>query len=146
MTTNTIPIVNGVDPQKVQKISHSACDDCQLGKSCRQARPMATKESRKSTGPLDLVHADIVGPVKHPSFAGKKYFIPLYDENTAISLVRFLPSRDEAGREIQEMITDLVAIRKGRVKQFIITSYGADRVKRLRADNANELLSQKYKN
>ena len=101
----TAPIVKGIDLRTIVKDSGSLCEECRVGKSCRQPRPIATEESRKSTAPLDLVHVDIVGPMKHPSFASKKYFIPIYDDNSAASLVRFLRSRDETSREIQEIIT-----------------------------------------
>ena len=127
------------------KIPDSLCEECQIGNSCRQPRHIATEDSRKSTGPLDLVHVDIVGLTRYPSFAGKKYFIPLYDENSAASLVRFLRSRDDASRAIQEMITDLEIMRKGLVKQLNITACGEDRVNRLRCDNAKEFLSKKFK-
>ena len=85
----------------IVKDSGSLCEECQVGKSCRQPRPIATEESRKSTAPIDFVHVDIFGPMKHPSFAGKKYFIPMYHDNSAASLVRFIRSRDEASRAIQ---------------------------------------------
>ena len=143
--SRTIPIVNGIDLQTVKNVPSLRCGDCQVAKSSRQPRPLMTDESRKSTGPLDLVHVDIVGPMKHPSFSGKKYFMPLYDDSCAVSLVRFLQSRNEAGNAIKEMITDLETMRKGRVKQMIITAYGDDRVKRLRTDNAEEFLSRTFR-
>lgn len=85
-----------------------------------------------------------MGPIKHPSFSGKKYFVPLYDDSSGVSLVRFLRKRDEAGAAIEEMIAELEKMRKGRVKQLKITVYEDENVKRLRSGNAKEFLSRSF--
>ena len=44
------------------------------------------------------------------------------------------------------MISDLETLRKGRVKQLIITEYDVDRVKRLRTDNAKDFMTKEFEN
>ena len=140
----TIPLVDGIKLSKSLE-SSCKCEDCAIGKSSRKPRPPAKNESSKTTEPLGLVHTDIVGPMKHHSLNGKRYFIPLYDDCSAISLIRFLGRKDEAGAAIEEMITALETMRKGRVKNLNITVYENESVKRLRSDNAKEFLPKTFK-
>ena len=141
----TASLVKGMSGMEKQSKSQSNCEDCVLSKSCRNVRPSATIESAEATKPLDLVHTDIIGPMKYSSFGGKRYIIPLYDDCSAASLVRFLKTKDEAGAAIKEMITELETMRQGRVKKVNITVYEHETVKRLRSDNAKEFLSKIFK-
>ena len=119
-----------------QSKPQSNCEDCVLSKSCRKVRPSATIESADPTKPLDLVHTDIIGPMKYSSFGGKRYIIPLYDDCSAVSLVRFLKTKDETGAAIKEIITELETMRQGQVKKVNIIVYEHETVNRLRSDNA----------
>ena len=142
----TMPIAKGISLDKVKEASDEICENCEVSKSCRKPRKPADEESFNSTESLDLLHADVVGPINSESIAGKRYFIPLYDDSSAVSLVRFLWYKSEAGRAIKEMISDLETLRKGRVKQLIITEYDVDRVKRLRTDNAKDFMTKEFEN
>ena len=90
------------------------------------------------------MHADVVGRINSEYIAGKRYFILLYEDSSAVSLVRFLRYKSEAGRAIKEMISDLETLRKGRVKQLVITEYDVERVKRLRTDKTKELMTKEF--
>ena len=79
--------------------------------------------------------------MNNSSVGNKKYFIPLYYDSSAVSLVLFLRTRDEAGSAIKEMILELETQRKSRVKVLHISVYSGEIVKRLRTDNAKEFLS-----
>lgn len=69
----TIPIVKGIDILKIDSIEN--CEDCLKGKSTRKVRFATPEIDKLSTKPLDLVHADLCGPTKHPSLSGAKYFV-----------------------------------------------------------------------
>ena len=140
----TIPLVDGIKLSKSVE-SSCKCEDCGIGKSSRKPRTSAKNESSEATEPLGIGHTDIVGPMKHNSLNGKKHFIPLYHDCSAISLIRFLERKDEAGAAIKEMITELETLRKGRVKNLNITVYENESMKRLRSDNAKEFLSKTFK-
>ena len=142
--SKTLPVVKGVNLGGASERHPGVCKDCAESKSCRNHSPLATPESRASTGVLDLVHVDIVGPVNSSSIENKKYFIPLYDDSSAVSLVRFLWTRDEPGSAIKQMILELETQRKSRVKVLHISVYSGESVRRLRADNAKEFLSGKF--
>ena len=141
----TAPMVHGMDLSTPSGAKEAICEDCSIGKSCRTHRPTANAESRNSTKPLELVHADIVGPIKPISLAGKKYFIPLYDDSSGVSLVRFLKTKDGAGAAIKDMITELETLRQTRIKNLHITCYDTEKIKRLRTDNGKEFLSNNFK-
>ena len=61
----SIPLVKGIKLEKVQSIP--LCEPCKLGKSTRSPRPEASDDARRSTRPLELMHCDMVGPIRHPS-------------------------------------------------------------------------------
>ena len=84
----TIPLVHGMNIKDVGTLPN--CDSCQQGKSRRKHRTLRTDESQNSTNPLDLVHTDLVGPMKYDSVSGARYFIPLLDDASGLSIVRFI--------------------------------------------------------
>ena len=53
-------------------------------------KPLACNESRMATKPLDHIHIDLVGPMRYTSLNGSRYFIPVFDDSSELSLVRFL--------------------------------------------------------
>ena len=57
--------------------------------------------------PLELVHTDSYGPMSISSLGGSNYFVPLYDDATPFSLVRFTKCKSEARTAVKDMITIL---------------------------------------
>ena len=132
----TIPLVNGIDLKKCKDLSPCKC--CLEGKSKRDSRIPASEESKQATKPLDLGHADVVGPTRHPSLGGARFFIPLIDDAGGISLVRFLKRKSESSQAIKSMVTELETVFNVRVKHLTVS------IKRLRTDNAKEFLSHDF--
>ena len=60
-------------------------DACLKTKSTRSHSPSSTN---RVTKPLDLIHTDLVGPMKYPSTTGARNFILLYDDAIGLSIVR----------------------------------------------------------
>ena len=110
------------------------CDPCMQAKSTRDPRRVINS---KSTRPRDLVHADIVGPVRFASLCGSRYCIALYDDCSALSLVRFTSTKSEASQALKHMILELENVYDSKVKRLC--------VRRLRTDNAKEFLSKSMK-
>ena len=110
------------------------CDPCMQAKSTRDPRKIT---HTKSTRPLDLVHADSVGPVRFASLGGSRYCIALYDDCSAFSLVRFTSTKSEASQALKHMILELENVYNSKVKRLC--------VRRLRTDNAKEFLSKHMK-
>lgn len=130
----TIPLVRGLNIDSVNGIT--PCDQCARGKATRASRKHVPKGKEVSTRPLDLVHTDIVGPMHDKSFGGALYFIPVYDDASSLSLVRFIRSKDDAPKAVQEMVTELETALNGKVKRIS--------VKRLRSDNDSVFLSSSF--
>jgi transposase InsO family protein len=75
------------------------CDACLAGKQRRVAFPQAAKY--RATEVLDLVHADLCGPISPPTPGGKKYFILLVDDSSRFMWAVLLPSKDVVGDTIK---------------------------------------------
>ena len=118
----TIDLVRGLPSMK--SIQRRQCDTCLKTKSTRNQRPSSTN---RVTKPLEIVHTDLVGPMKYPSTTGARYFIPLYDDATGLSIVRFLKTKSEAPSALKGIITELES-----------ASHTKNRVWRIRSDNAKE--------
>ena len=118
------------------------CDACEVSKSCRKPRPAQSEEAKRSTGALELVHTDVVGPMNVPSLGGSKYFLTLYDDATSYSIVRFMKERSDVPELLKEMILELEQLRKKSVSGISFSGQLGSTVARLRSDNAREYLSK----
>lgn len=58
-------------------------------------------------------------------YGGARYFVPLFDDSSSVSLVQFLDKKSEAQNAVQYMVLEL-------------ESATASRVKRARSDNGAE--------
>nr|CAD1820646.1 unnamed protein product [Ananas comosus var. bracteatus] len=74
---------------KVDKI----CEGCVYGKLHRLPFP---KTSWRAKAPLELIHADICGPTRTPSFNQKRYFLLFVDDYTRMMWIYFLEQKSEA--------------------------------------------------
>jgi hypothetical protein len=54
------------------------CDACLAGKQRRASFPQVTKF--RATERLELVHADLCGPISPPTPGGKRYFLLMVDD------------------------------------------------------------------
>ena len=113
------------------------CEACKGAKSTRSQRLLASEESNAATKPIEVMHCDLVGPVRHPSHNNSRYFIPMHDDCTGASLVRFLKSKKESPTAIKQMILEFERAHCCKVKKLL--------VERLRTDNAKEFLSSNMK-
>lgn len=105
---------------------------CLKSKSKQSPRPRQSEESRSSTNILDLVHTDLQRPMKFMSRSGAKYFIPLLDDASGLSLVRYICSKTETEKALNEMTNEL-------------EKFAGKRVKSLRSDSETELLSNDFR-
>ena len=68
--------------------SFDLCEGCIYGKHSRRSFPIE-KAWRASTC-LELIHADLCGPMNTKSFGGSRYFLLFIDDFNRISWVYFL--------------------------------------------------------
>lgn len=113
----------------VPNITHPTqlCEACLVGKKSRLSFPVQAQY--RANKPLELVHADLCGPITPQTSAGNRYFFLLVDDFSRFMWVYVIKTKDEA----------LVAFKKFKVQVENKTSF---KVKTLRTDRGGEFVSQ----
>lgn len=101
-----------------------------LGKQTREMFPKG--QAQRASGPLQLIHGDLVGPMQTPSIGGNLYFFLLTDDFTRHSWVYFLPRKAEA-------------LQKFKVFKTSVEKQCSLPVKVLRTDRGGEFMSHEFK-
>ncbi|GKA38705.1 retrovirus-related pol polyprotein from transposon TNT 1-94, partial [Tanacetum coccineum] len=89
-----IPDVHYAPGLPIIKEREHTCEGCALGKQARKSFPVA--QAKRAEEKLELVHADICGPMKTDSYARSKYFLLFIDDYSRICWVYFLTYKSEA--------------------------------------------------
>lgn len=84
-------MVNGLPSLK---ITNKLCTKCLTGKQHRDSMPK--RSLWRASNKLQLVHADICGPIKLESNENKRYFLSFIDDFTRKSWLYFLHEKSEA--------------------------------------------------
>ncbi|KAL4347792.1 hypothetical protein GQ457_17G001580 [Hibiscus cannabinus] len=104
------------------------CQGCQFGKSHRLP---FMKSSNRKTSILELIHTDLMGPTKTPSFSGYRYAMVLVDDFSRYTWIKFLKEKSEA-------LTKFVEFRNVVEKEFGM------KIKCIRNDNGGEYMSDDF--
>ena len=128
--SKTIPIVKGIDLTNSKM--NVKCPVCTTFKSKRKSRSSKPEDEKEKTEVLALLHCDIQGPITNPSQSGFRYFVPLLDDASGLSMITMVKRKSEVAKVVKDMIQKMERL-TGKV------------VKRLRSDNASELLSTSFK-
>ena len=107
------------------------CRGCMLGKP--MAKPHRSKDKMyRAERPLELVHADLAGPIKPASWGGAKYLFVLTDDFSRKSWVILIPAKS---------LTEM------RLKQWVVLAERecGHSLGRLRTDNGGEFVKQSLK-
>ncbi|KAI3498732.1 hypothetical protein L1887_09191 [Cichorium endivia] len=113
------------------RIKHPArvCEGCLVAKQARQSFP---KEAQwRASSPLELVHADLCGPIAPQTIAGNHYFLLLVDDFSRYMWVFLLKTKDEAFSAFKEFNTQM-------------EGDGVHRLRTLRTDRGGEFTSQVF--
>ncbi|KAI4357118.1 hypothetical protein L6164_001086 [Bauhinia variegata] len=105
------------------------CDGCLLGKQVR--KPFPKESSSRATKPLQLVHADICGPIKPSSHGKSNYFLLFIDDFSRKTWVYFLTRKDEAFGVFQKFKTQ-------------VENESGFTIKALRTDRGGEFTSMEF--
>ncbi|XP_071699519.1 uncharacterized protein [Rutidosis leptorrhynchoides] len=116
-------LVDGI-PQLKNVCEEVICQGCQYGKSHRL--PYKKSTNRKQ-GLLDLIHTDLMGPTKTPSYSVHCYVMVLIDDYSRFTWVKFLKEKSEAISKFIEF------------KEAVESKFGR-KVKALRSDNGGEFM------
>ncbi|KAF2320630.1 hypothetical protein GH714_029268 [Hevea brasiliensis] len=101
---------------------------CQFGKSHRLP---FTKSSNHRSSMLELVHTDLMGPTKTPSYSGYRYVMVLVDDFSRYTWVKFLKEKSEA-------LSKFAEFRDAVEKEF------GKKIKYLWSDNGGEYMSKDF--
>ncbi|KZV18661.1 hypothetical protein F511_40615 [Dorcoceras hygrometricum] len=75
-------------------VDGAVCEGCIYGKQSKRSFPVG--QSWRATEPLELVHADLCGPMRTETLGGSKYFLLFVDDYSKMSWVYFLKFKSEA--------------------------------------------------
>ena len=89
--------VNGLDCDISEP---TPCNSCLIGKSKRQPFPKLTKDLK--TEVLELVHADVMGPLDVKSWGGCRYILTIIDDASRFIKVCFLKAKSDVLGEFKK--------------------------------------------
>ncbi|KAK9076273.1 hypothetical protein SSX86_004606 [Deinandra increscens subsp. villosa] len=118
-------------------LSHpkQVCEGCLVGKQTRQSFPIEAQW--RASSPLELVHADICGPITPVSNGGNRYFMLIVDDFSRYMWVYMIKTKDEAfncfksfksrvEKETKYKVRMLRTDRGGEFNSFVFKKYCED--------------------
>ena len=81
------------------KSSNGACIGCVDGK--HPERRYEKGMARRATQPLELVHSDLIGPIRTPSYGGSRYVLTFIDDYLRFCWVYFLKLKSEVFEKLK---------------------------------------------
>lgn len=105
------------------------CKGCIYGKQARKSFPSG--QSWRASKCLELIYADLCGPMKTISLGGSKYFLLFIDDCSRMSWVYFLTNKSEAFENFRKF------------KAFVEKQSGAC-IKTLHTNHGGKFLSIKF--
>lgn len=123
-------VVRGLSFHDVAKIEKKNCVVCCEGK---QSRLPFSNTGTRAEQVLDVVHADVCGPMEKKSIGGSRYFLIFEDDFSRMVFVYFLKKKEET-YECFKNFKNLVENQTGKS------------IKALRSDNGGEFCSNQLEN
>ncbi|MCO5595838.1 hypothetical protein L7F22_049889 [Adiantum nelumboides] len=113
---------------KLKEPRHQVCSSCAAGKL--HCTPLPLHVSWRASRALELIHADLTGPLEVPTLGGSLYYLLLIDDFSRMSWVFFLRKKSKALSKFEEWI----ALVKKQTELKVVT---------LRTDNGGEFVTFK---
>lgn len=105
------------------------CESCVIGKQSR--KPFVTREERRSSRVLELVHSDVCGPITPVGLNGMKYFVTFTDDWSHFAMVFLMESKDDVFEYFEQY-------------EALVTAKFGQKISRLRCDNGGEYRSKRF--
>jgi len=106
------------------------CEVCIFGKHAR--KNFSKVAASKATKPLQLVHADVCGPIVPPSFSKNKYFLLFIDDFSRKMWVYFLRQKSKVFSSFKNF-------------KALVEKESGFEIKALRSDRGGEFTSREFK-
>lgn len=117
--------VEGVNYTDTDEVTKSNCVICCEGKQTRLPFPTGTR----ATTVLEIVHADVCGPMETKSIGMSRYFLLFVDDYSRMSFVYFMKEKNEVFKYFREF-------------KAMVENQKNDNIKILRTDNGGEFCSK----
>nr|CAI72292.1 putative polyprotein [Phytophthora infestans] len=111
----------------VKNGNETLCGGCMKGKQTVTTFP--SRSLTRTTRVLELVHTDVMGPMRTISKGGAKYVLTFVDDYSRFVVAYFMKSKSEVGSKLKEF------------KALYETQWG-ERLKCLRSDNGTEFVNK----
>lgn len=109
------------------KMDHEPCIHCLEGKQSR--KPFKAIQFKRGTVLLELIHADLCGPMSHDSFQGNKYLLVFIDDFSRAIFPYFISSKTQVKDKFCEFQNAVERQKEVKIKIF-------------RTDNGTEFVNQ----
>ena len=106
----------------IKPLEH-VCEGCVVGKQTKQSFPVG--KSKRAEAILEIIHADVCGPMRTESLSGSKYFLLFIDDFSRMSWVYFLKHKSEVF-ECFKKFKILVEKQTGKVVKVLRTDRGGE--------------------
>jgi Reverse transcriptase (RNA-dependent DNA polymerase)/gag-polypeptide of LTR copia-type/Integrase core domain/GAG-pre-integrase domain/Domain of unknown function (DUF4219)/Zinc knuckle len=107
------------------------CESCVFGKQSRSSFPKG--QAKRAENVLELVHADLCGPMQTESIGGSKYFLLFTDDFSRMSWIFFLHHKSETFQNFKKF-------------KAVVEKQSGKNIKTLRTDRGGEFLSKEFIN
>ncbi|KAJ0913753.1 putative RNA-directed DNA polymerase [Helianthus annuus] len=118
-------LVNGVPVRSFHL--QDICVSCQKGKQTRKSHPL--KKINTVSMPLERLHMDLFGPMKHKTTFGDAYCLVVTDDYSRFSWVSFMAHKSQTPGILKDLLT-------------MLENLYSLKVKRIRSDNGTEFKNQ----
>lgn len=110
------------------KFSKNTCIPCNEGKQHRLSFP---ERGTRAETLLEIIHADVCGPMEVRSVGGSKYFLVLVDDYTKMAFVYFMKTKDEVFNHFRDFMN-------------MAENHKERKIKTLRTDNGGEFCGLEF--
>ncbi|KAK9157521.1 hypothetical protein Scep_004095 [Stephania cephalantha] len=105
------------------------CEGCVYGKQTRKSFPSG--KAWRASKCLELIHADLCGPMQTKTFGGSRYFLLFTDDFSRMSWVYFVESKSETFERFQKF-------------KALVEKQSGCHIKTLRTDRGGEFVSKEF--
>ena len=131
---HSMKIALGDSLPKATELEEHELVACTVCMQAKQQRKIIHQPVARTTGPFELIHSDLAGPIATPSCSGARYFILYIDDHTRYTSVYFL--RTKEAMEITGCFQEFITRIEKHFPQYPVT--------RFRCDNGRGEYSNKF--